>query len=349
MPDTASGRHQHFPVDIVRRVLITLAALFVYRLASAVPILGVSVHSSHGFGFGAMERLSFMALGILPWISATLLAEIVNLLSPAWLRLPSVRNGHADPFSLWVVALAMLFAAVQAYGVAVALEAMPQIVAAPGMAFRAGTIASLVGGTALAILLGGVISRDGIGFGFWVLWAAVGLLIIKSDVLRLVAALHQGIVSPAIALVNAAVTIAAIAAVVGLVLTRHKRGLKAAEPLVWPIFIYAAVSPWFAVAVQIVAGSLSEAPLAYEIVLPHRPAGAVLAIAILLAVAGRYGRRRGGLALVIPEAAVLSAILFASTVAPQFVAFIIPGGGYLVVMAAVATVILTSHQIRTQP
>jgi len=153
---------------------VTLAALAVYRIGSWVPLPGVDirqlltpemVHSS------AIPRLSIVALGVVPFLSALMLVEAAMIAVPrlrAWSTARPERRVQIDGWA-FVVALAM--AAYQANGIAVALEQIHGLVAAPGLGFRAGVVTSLVAGSAFLLWVASLITRWGIGSGFWVLVA----------------------------------------------------------------------------------------------------------------------------------------------------------------------------------
>lgn len=325
---------------VVRRILVTLAALLAYRLASFVPIPGIDTGALAHAGFEAIERLSMMALGVVPWLSAATLAEIAVLVLPNGTRLPFARDLHADPFSLWVVVGALVIAAFQAYGIVLALRAMPQIVPDASMAFHLGAVASFVAGTALVILLAGIISRIGIGRGFWVLIAGAALFEVGRYAIQLVAAWQQGVVSATTALVLVAGTVVAAAAVAALVLAQRNINCDRAEPLVWPIFIYAAVSPWIAVVAEIAASPFTSEATVHTHLMPQRPLGALLAFVLLFLIAVRYGRRSMNVSLALPTALVLFAIQTAAVSAPALTGFFAPSAGPFVVLATVVTVAL---------
>jgi preprotein translocase subunit SecY len=144
--------------DFWRRIAVTLTVLVIYRMVSHIPLPGITLEGlhfviQHTVGSGALERLSIMALGFIPWLAALTLAEVAVLILPAHYKVPFRRNGHADPFSPWVIVAAFLFTALQGYGIAVALSAMKDTIGTPGVAFIATAIGTYVGATTLAILL----------------------------------------------------------------------------------------------------------------------------------------------------------------------------------------------------
>ena len=294
----------------IKRILITLAALFLYRLGAVIPLPGIDI-SALGNGSGALERVSILALGILPWVYAAVLGETVNLLSPRSWKLPFVRDGHADPFSIWVIGSALILAASQAYGVVIALEFSP-LVSLPGIAFQATAIASLIGGTALVIALAGFISRYGVGFGFWVLFACAQLLGISGDVIYIAQYINQGFVAPVTVMMLAIPATGALAAFVALFLNRSKIGLGSVEPLIWPVLILTiVVNPLLYATLQ----SFAEDQTIVAVLGLNHPIGASFAFVILLLMTMRYGAGQGQFIVSTAEAAMLWATMVLSDVA----------------------------------
>lgn len=160
--------------ELVRRIGVTLAVLALYRIASWVPLPGVDISSllsPEAVHTTAVPRVSMVALGVVPMLSALILIEMAMIAFPrlrAWAGEHAERRAEIDG---WALVLALAIAGFQANGVAVALEEIHVLVAEPGLVFRAGVIASLVGGSAFLLWLGSLITRHGIGNGLWVLVA----------------------------------------------------------------------------------------------------------------------------------------------------------------------------------
>ncbi|HEX2843181.1 hypothetical protein [Hyphomicrobium sp.] len=158
---------------LLRRIAWTLAALAVYRAGGWIPLPGIDVNALAGRGdaLGAIDRISIMALGIIPMLSAMVVVEVALTLIPrarAWASVPRNR-ARLDG---WIVAGALVMAGLQASGIAVAFESLDGLVQQPGPAFHAGVVASLVAGTAIAMWLASAITRHGVGYGVWILVAA---------------------------------------------------------------------------------------------------------------------------------------------------------------------------------
>ena len=156
--------------DAARRVAITLAALIVLKVGSLVPLPGL-VSPSELWATNAINRVSIFALHVWPLLSAAILFEI-------WRTFAIDFDAQAPPtqYALRVIrAIALGFAALQAYGLAIGIEQVPRLVADPGWGFRLTTVIVLVAATALISWLADLVKRDGVGSGL-LLFAAVALV-----------------------------------------------------------------------------------------------------------------------------------------------------------------------------
>ena len=148
--------------ELKKRIWFTLGALLVYRLGAYVPLPGIDpsawdqIFRSPTGGIlgmfnngGGIHRISIFALGVVPYISAFILIHLTTMASPT---LPKVRY------------LSVLLAALQAYGIAVGLEAV-EIVTSPGWFFRISTVITLTGGTVFLTWLAEQVTSRGIGKG----------------------------------------------------------------------------------------------------------------------------------------------------------------------------------------
>jgi preprotein translocase subunit SecY len=164
-----------------QRILFTLGALLVYRLGTFIPVPGIDPdafratfeQSQQGiigmfnmFAGGAVERMAIFALNLIPYITASIVVQVVSTASP---RLEALRKegGEAGRRKLnqYTRYLAVVFCAVQAYGIAVGLEASQGVVLNPGWFFRISTVVTLVGGTMFLMWLGEQITARGVGNG----------------------------------------------------------------------------------------------------------------------------------------------------------------------------------------
>ncbi|MGB3337431.1 MAG: preprotein translocase subunit SecY [Devosia sp.] len=164
-----------------QRIWFTLGALLVYRLGTFIPIPGIDPdafratfeQSQQGiigmfnmFAGGAVERMAIFALNLIPYITASIVVQVISTASP---RLEALKKEGGEAgrrkMNQYTRYLAVVFCAVQAYGIAVGLEASQGVVLEPGWLFRFTTVVSLVGGTMFLMWLGEQITARGVGNG----------------------------------------------------------------------------------------------------------------------------------------------------------------------------------------
>ena len=163
-----------------QRILFTLGVLLVYRLGTYIPIPGIDpdsyatqfATSSHGiagmfdmFAGGAVKRMAIFALNLIPYITASIVVQVVSTASPRLEQLRKEGESGRRKLNQYTRYLAVVFCAVQAYGIAIGLESSPGVVLDPGWFFRASTVITLVGGTMFLMWLGEQITARGIGNG----------------------------------------------------------------------------------------------------------------------------------------------------------------------------------------
>jgi preprotein translocase subunit SecY len=167
--------------DLRKRVFFTLALLAVYRLGSFVPTPGIDVikwqdfltRMSGGiFGFfdmfagGNIRRLSVFALGIMPYITASIILQLLTVVVPTLEKLQKEGELGRRKITQWTRYLTVILAIMQSFGIATGLQAMSDgMVRNPGVGFTLMTILSLSTGTAFIMWLGEQISERGIGNG----------------------------------------------------------------------------------------------------------------------------------------------------------------------------------------
>ena len=342
MTDATLHRMQAARAGIIRRVLVTLAALAVFRFASIIPIPGLALHDTSLAPHGVLQRLSFMAVGVIAWVSAVTLAELVVLLLPPRVTSQITHEGHANPFAFPIVAFAFAMSALQGYGVAVALEQVRDLVVDPGFSFRLVTSISLMTGTAVAVCLARIIQTAGVGWGFWVLWAALALVNLSREGLQLFAAVGQGMIGTLPALAVCAGVLISVAAVVLLLRARRTMGFVAAEPVVWPVHLYALVVPWIGIGWGIIADGFMEVQHANAMMLPDRPLGAIVATVLIGGIVWIMSARENGRPFWLPTTAVLLTALAASMFAKHATAGLWFPAATLMLASAVGTVIVTT-------
>lgn len=163
-----------------QRILFTLGALLVYRLGTFIPVPGIDPdafratfeQSQQGiigmfnmFAGGAVERMAIFALNLIPYITASIVVQVIATASPRLEALKKEGEAGRRKMNQYTRYLAVVFCAVQAYGIAVGLEASQGVVLNPGWFFRISTVITLVGGTMFLMWLGEQITSRGVGNG----------------------------------------------------------------------------------------------------------------------------------------------------------------------------------------
>src|SRR3974390_2117176 len=168
--------------DLRKRVLFTLGLLAVYRLGGHIPTPGIDTNrwqdffnSAAGliFGFfdlfagGNVRGLTFFALGIMPYITASIILQLLTVVVPTLEKLQKEGELGRRKITQWTRYLTIILSILQSFGIAQGLqsEAMRGVVINPGLGFVFMTIISLTTGTAFIMWLGEQISERGIGNG----------------------------------------------------------------------------------------------------------------------------------------------------------------------------------------
>ncbi len=170
--------------DLKKRLWFTLGCLVVYRLGTFIPLPGIDAEvmaeifeQQRGgilgmfnmFAGGALERMSIFALGILPYISASIIMQLMTAVSPTLEQLKKEGEVGRRKIIQYTRYLTVVLAAFQAWGLALGLEAMASpsgsAVLDPGWFFRATTVITIVGGTMFLMWLGEQITARGVGNG----------------------------------------------------------------------------------------------------------------------------------------------------------------------------------------
>ncbi|WP_020592326.1 preprotein translocase subunit SecY [Kiloniella laminariae] len=188
--------------DLKKRIWFTLGALIVYRLGTYIPLPGIdpsifkqAFNSQAGgmlgmfnlFSGGALERMTIFALNIMPYISASIIMQLMSAISPQIEALKKEGESGRKKINQYTRYGAVILAAIQAYGIARGLEASSGFGASvinPGPFFELTTVITLTGGTVFLLWLGEQITQRGIGNG-------ISLIIFSGIVAGLPAALAQ--------------------------------------------------------------------------------------------------------------------------------------------------------------
>jgi len=166
--------------DLKKRLWFTLGALIVFRFLSFVPMPGIdptalagAVQNTRGgvldifntFSGGALERASLIALGIMPYITASIVVQLASSLSPKLAAIKKEGESGRKRLNQYTRYGTVFLAAVQGYFAAVGYETQGAAVVDPGMVFRVSAVVSLIGGTMFLMWLGEQITSRGIGNG----------------------------------------------------------------------------------------------------------------------------------------------------------------------------------------
>jgi len=166
--------------DLKKRLWFTLAALLVYRLGTHIPLPGLNPEAyaaafrgqSGGilglfnmFSGGAVERMAIFALGIMPYISASIIVQLMTSVVPALENLKKEGEQGRKIINQYTRYGTVILGALQAYGISAGLESGAGLVNDPGIFFRISTVVSLLGGTMFLMWLGEQITSRGIGNG----------------------------------------------------------------------------------------------------------------------------------------------------------------------------------------
>jgi preprotein translocase subunit SecY len=167
--------------ELKRRIIVSLALLAVYRLGVHIPTPGIDgvalaamMSKMKGtllgffdmFAGGGLERLSIFALGIMPYISASIILQLLTVVVPTLEKLSKEGDAGRKKITQYTRYGTVVISIIQGFGIAMYLERIqPAVVYNPGMAFRLMTMITLTAGTAFIMWLGEQITEKGIGNG----------------------------------------------------------------------------------------------------------------------------------------------------------------------------------------
>ncbi len=170
--------------DLRRRLVFLVLALVVYRIGTHVPVPGIdpaqmqALFKSQGGGIlnlfnmfsgGALSRFSVFALGIMPYISASIIMQLMTYVVPSLESIKKEGEAGRRKITQYTRYGTLLLALFQSLGIALALEGSQGLVLNPGFGFRMTTVASLVAGTMFLMWLGEQITERGLGNGISIL------------------------------------------------------------------------------------------------------------------------------------------------------------------------------------
>ncbi|RPE67828.1 protein translocase subunit secY/sec61 alpha [Tibeticola sediminis] len=170
--------------DLRRRLVFLLLALVVYRIGAHIPVPGINpdqlaqlfkgqqggiLSLFNMFSGGALSRFTVFALGIMPYISASIIMQLLTYVVPTFEQLKKEGEAGRRKITQYTRYGTLALALFQSFGIAVALEASPGLVIDPGLGFRLTAVVSLTAGTMFLMWLGEQITERGLGNGISIL------------------------------------------------------------------------------------------------------------------------------------------------------------------------------------
>jgi len=214
--------------DLRRRLVFLVLALIVYRIGAHIPVPGIDpdqlaqlFQSQSGgilgmfnlFSGGALSRFTIFALGIMPYISASIIMQLLAIVVPQLEALKKEGQAGQRKITQYTRYGTLVLALFQAFGIAVALESQPGLVLDPGMMFRMTAVVTLVTGTMFLMWLGEQITERGLGNG-------ISLIIfagIAAGLPNAIGGLFELVRTGAMSIISAIVIVAIVIAVTYLV------------------------------------------------------------------------------------------------------------------------------------
>jgi preprotein translocase subunit SecY len=214
--------------DLKRRLLFLLGALVVFRIGAHIPVPGIDpvrlaelfsgqqggiLGMFNMFSGGALSRFTIFALGIMPYISASIIMQLMTTVSPTLEQLRKEGESGRRKITQYTRYGTLFLALFQATGISIALESQPGLVLEPGTMFRITAVTTLVTGTMFLMWLGEQITERGLGNGISIIifaGIAAGLPSAIAGTLELV---RTGAMHPLTALLIAAAVLVVTAVV----------------------------------------------------------------------------------------------------------------------------------------
>ena len=219
--------------ELQRRLLFTLGALIIYRIGTYIPIPGIdpvvmqTIYDSQAGGIlgmfnmfsgGALGRMTIFALNIMPYISASIIIQLMTTVSPKLAALKKEGEAGRKKINQYTRYGTVFLAALQAYGIAVGLEGYSSsagsAVIDAGTFFRVTTVVTLTGGTVFLMWLGEQITARGVGNGISLIIFAGIVAALPSGLVQLLELGRTGAMSPALMIVFLIGAIAVVAFIV---------------------------------------------------------------------------------------------------------------------------------------
>ena len=166
--------------DLRNRIFFTILMLSIYRLGTYIPLPGIDAQSLQAlmqsnqrgllgmfnvFSGGAIKRMAIFAFGIMPYISSSIIVQLLTGTSDYFKHLKSQGEIGRKKISQLTRYGTVLLATIQGYGLSVGLESSANLVIDPGVFFKISTVTTIVAGTMFLMWLGEQITQRGIGNG----------------------------------------------------------------------------------------------------------------------------------------------------------------------------------------
>ena len=166
--------------DLKNRIFFTIFVLSIYRLGTFIPLAGIDPESLQNlmdsnqkgllgmfnvFSGGAVSRMAIFALGIMPYISSSIIVQLLTGVSDYFKNLKSQGELGRKKITQITRYGTVFLATIQGYGLSVGLESSPNLIINPGSIFKLTTVISIVAGTVFLMWLGEQITQKGIGNG----------------------------------------------------------------------------------------------------------------------------------------------------------------------------------------
>ncbi|RXJ73397.1 preprotein translocase subunit SecY [Veronia nyctiphanis] len=212
--------------ELKTRLLFVVGALLVFRAGSFVPIPGIDaavladlfeqqqgtiIEMFNMFSGGALERASILALGIMPYISASIIVQLLTVVHPALAELKKEGESGRRKISQYTRYGTLVLATFQAIGIATGLPSMvPGLVVNPGLGFYFTAVVSLVTGTMFLMWLGEQITERGIGNGISLIIFAGIVANLPSAIGQTIEQARQGELNPLLLVLMAVIAFAVI-------------------------------------------------------------------------------------------------------------------------------------------
>ena len=215
--------------ELKKRIWFTLGALIVYRLGTYIPLPGIDPAAFEAsftgkqqgvlelfnmFAGGAVQRMAIFALNIMPYISASIIIQLLSSVVPSLEAIKKEGESGRKILNQYTRYLTVFLAIFQAYGIAIGLEGQTGVVADPGWFFRISTVLTLMGGTMFLMWLGEQITSRGIGNGSSLIIFAGIVAAFPAAVISTLELGRQGAISTALILGVIVMSIAVVAFIV---------------------------------------------------------------------------------------------------------------------------------------